>query len=60
VTHILKTKAFPKWVWVIVFILISFNPLFLGLVMGMGLFDIWVDFRKIRATPPPDSMNSME
>jgi uncharacterized protein YybS (DUF2232 family) len=60
VTHILKTKAFPKWVWVIVFILIPFNPLFLGLVMGMGLFDIWVDFRKIRATPPPDPMDSME
>jgi uncharacterized protein YybS (DUF2232 family) len=59
VTHILKTKAFPKWVWVIVFILIPFNPLFLGLVMGMGLFDIWVDFRKIRATPP-DPMDSME
>jgi len=59
VTHILKTKAFPKWVWVIVFILIPFNPLFLGLVMGMGLFDIWVDFRKIRATPP-DPMDPME
>jgi hypothetical protein len=29
-------------------------------VVGMGLFDIWVDFRKIRVTPPPDSMSSME
>jgi uncharacterized protein YybS (DUF2232 family) len=60
VTHILKTKAFPKWVWVIVFILIPLNPMFFGLVLGMGLFDIWADFRKIRVTPPPDSMNSME
>ncbi len=60
VTHILKTKAFPKWVWIVVFILIPLNPIFLGLVMGMGLFDIWMDFRKIRVTPPPDSMNSME
>ncbi len=67
VTHILKTKAAPKWVWIIVFILIPLNsmflglaPMFLGLVMGIGIFDIWVDFRKIRVTPPPDSMNSME
>ncbi|MEE8206331.1 MAG: DUF2232 domain-containing protein, partial [Nitrospinaceae bacterium] len=60
VTHIFKTKGFPKWVWAIVFILILLNPMFFGLVLGMGLFDIWVDFRKIRGTPPPDSMNSME
>jgi uncharacterized protein YybS (DUF2232 family) len=59
VTHILKAKAFPKWVWIIVFILIPLNPMFFGLVVGMGLFDIWVDFRKIRVTPP-DSMNSVE
>ena len=55
VTHILKTKAFPKWVWIIVFILIPLNPMFFGLVVGMGLFDIWVDFRKIRVALPPDS-----
>jgi len=59
VTHILKTKAFPKWVWVIVFILIPLNPMFFGLIVGMGLFDIWVDFRKIRVLPP-DSMSSAE
>jgi uncharacterized protein YybS (DUF2232 family) len=59
VAHIFKRKAFPKWVWIIAFILIPLNPMFFGLVMGMGLFDIWVDFRKIRVTPPT-SMNSME
>lgn len=60
VTHIFKRKKFPKWVWIIAFILIPLNPMFFGLVMGMGLFDIWVDFRKIRVTPPPGSMNTME
>jgi uncharacterized protein YybS (DUF2232 family) len=60
VTHILKSRKFPRWVWFIVFILIPLNPMFFGLVVGMGLFDIWVDFRKIRVTPPPDSMSSME
>lgn len=60
VTHILKSKKFPRWAWIIVFILIPLNPMFFGLVVGMGLFDIWVDFRKIRVTPPPDSMDPME
>ena len=60
VTHILKSRNSPRWVWFIVFILIPLNPMFFGLVVGMGLFDIWVDFRKIRVTPPPDSMSSME
>ena len=60
VAHIFKRKAFPKWVWIIAFILIPLNPMFFGLVMGMGLFDIWVDFRKIRVTPPPGSMDTME
>ena len=60
VTHILKKKSFPKWVWIIVFILIPLNPMFFGLVVGMGLFDIWVDFRKIRVMPPPSSIDSME
>jgi uncharacterized protein YybS (DUF2232 family) len=60
VTHILKSKKFPKWAWVVIFVLIPLNPMFFGLVVGMGLFDIWVDFRKIRVTPPPDSMDSVE
>jgi len=60
VTHILKTKSFPKWAWIIVFVLIPLNPMFFGLVIGMGLFDIWVDFRKIRVVPPPDPMRPME
>ena len=55
VTFILKAKAMPKWVWVIVFVLIPLNPMFLGLVIGIGLFDIWLDFRKIRVMAPPQS-----
>jgi len=29
-------------------------------VIGIGLFDIWVDFRKIRKTPPPGSMDAVD
>jgi uncharacterized protein YybS (DUF2232 family) len=60
VAHILKAKNFPAWIWVIVFGLILLNPMFMGLVIGAGLFDIWADFRKIRITAPPASRNSME
>ncbi len=61
VAHILAAKALPKWVWIIVFFLVLLNPLFMGLVMGLGLFDIWVDFRKIRViAPPPDSGGPVE
>ena len=31
------------------FILIFAQPLLIGLVTGMGVFDMWVDFRKIRS-----------
>jgi hypothetical protein len=30
-------------------------PMFLALAAGLGLFDAWFDFRRIRATPSPES-----
>ncbi len=60
VVHILTAKAFSKWVWIVIFALILFQPMFMGVVMGIGLFDIWVDFRKIRKTPPPGSMDAVD
>ncbi len=60
VVHILTAKAFAKWVWVVIFALILLQPMFMGLVIGIGLFDIWVDFRKIRNAPPPDSMDTVD
>ena len=60
VVHILTAKAFSKWVWIVIFALILFQPMFMGVVIGIGLFDIWVDFRKIRKTPPPGSMDAVD
>ncbi|MGP0564601.1 MULTISPECIES: DUF2232 domain-containing protein [unclassified Nitrospina] len=51
--HILKEKSIPKFFWYLAFLLIFTQPLLIGLVGGLGLFDIWVDFRKIR-TPLPE------
>ncbi len=60
VAHFITAKAFPKWVWIVIFALLLFQPMFMGLVMGIGLFDIWVDFRKIRKAPPPNSMDAVD
>ena len=48
VIHFLKARKVPVFLWFILFILIFAQPLLIGLVTGMGVFDMWVDFRKIR------------
>ena len=52
VTHFLKARKVPLFLWIALFILIFAQPLFIGLVAGIGVFDIWVDFRKIRNPLP--------
>lgn len=46
--YILESKQAPIFLWVLVFFLIIIQPILMGLVIGLGVFDIWVDFRKIR------------
>ena len=46
--HFLKTRKVPIFLWLIFFILIFAQPMLIGLIAGIGVFDIWVDFRKIR------------
>ena len=49
VIHFLKARKVPVFLWFILFILIFVQPLLIGLVAGMGVFDMWVDFRKIKS-----------
>ncbi len=46
--HLLGSKGAHILIWVLVFFLIAIQPFLMGLVIGLGVFDIWVDFRKIR------------
>ncbi len=46
--HTLKSKGVPKFVWILVFFIIMIQPILMGLLVGLGIFDIWVDFRKIK------------
>jgi uncharacterized protein YybS (DUF2232 family) len=54
VTHFLQARKIPVFLWIALFILIFAQPLFIGLVAGIGVFDIWVDFRKIRNPLPEE------
>ena len=49
VIHFLKARKVPVFLWFVLFILIFVQPILIGLIAGMGVFDIWVDFRKIRS-----------
>ncbi len=48
VIHFLKVRNVPTFFWFVLFILIFVQPLLIGLVAGLGVFDIWADFRKLR------------
>ena len=54
VVHFLKARKVPVFLWLFLFILIFAQPLFIGLISGMGVFDIWADFRKIRNPLPSE------
>ena len=48
IVYFLKVRKVPTFFWFILFILIFVQPLLIGLVAGLGVFDIWADFRKLR------------
>jgi predicted membrane protein DUF2232 len=49
--HILAGRNVPRFLWALVFFVIAIQPILLGLLIGLGIFDIWVDFRKIKQRP---------
>lgn len=59
VVHFLETKSVPLFLWVVAIILIFSQPILIGFAIGLGLFDLWVDFRKLRpkAAAPTEDEN---
>jgi uncharacterized protein YybS (DUF2232 family) len=47
IVYFLKVRKVPTFFWFVLFILILVQPLLIGLVAGLGVFDIWADFRKL-------------
>ncbi len=48
VVYFLKARNVQVFFWFVLFVLIFVQPLLIGLVAGLGVFDIWADFRKLR------------
>ena len=42
-----EKKGLPRFVRVVLYAMIAFQQLFLLVVIGIGLFDMWINFRKI-------------
>ncbi len=49
--HIMEAKNLPRFLWALFFLLTLIQPMLIGLIAGLGVFDIWVDFRKLRKKP---------
>lgn len=49
--HFLENRNVPLIFRVVLLLLILIQPLFMGLVVGLGVFDLWVDFRKLKPQP---------
>jgi uncharacterized protein YybS (DUF2232 family) len=41
-------KKLPRFLRIVLYSLVAVQPFLLLAVMGMGLFDVWVDFRKLK------------
>ena len=44
----LESRKVPVFFWILIFIVIVFQPLLIGATIGLGIFDIWMDMRKVR------------
>ena len=46
--HFLDSRNVPVFFWILVFFVIVLQPLLIGVAVGLGIFDTWIDLRKIR------------
>ena len=51
VSFFFQKKSAPSALRFFFYILIAIQPLFMFLVIGLGLFDTWINFRKLDTTP---------
>ena len=53
--YFLESRNVPVFFWILIFFVIAFQPLLVGAAIGLGVFDIWMDMRKIRKTQDQNS-----
>jgi uncharacterized protein YybS (DUF2232 family) len=49
--HFLDSRNVPVFFWILIFFVIVLQPLLIGVAVGLGIFDAWIDLRKIRTKP---------
>ncbi len=52
--HFLESKKVPVFLWSLAILFVFIQPIFMGFIVGLGLFDLWVDFRKIKTRDLPE------
>ena len=53
--YFLESRNVPVFFWVLMFFVILLQPLLVGVSIGLGVFDTWMDLRKIRVTGEQNS-----
>ena len=46
--YFLESRNVPVFFWVLIFFVILLQPLLVGASIGLGIFDTWMDLRKVR------------
>jgi len=49
--HFLDSRNVPVFFWILIFFVIVLQPLLIGAAVGLGIFDTWIDLRKVRTKP---------
>jgi len=53
--YFLESRNVPVFFWILMFFVILLQPLLVGVSIGLGVFDTWMDLRKIRVTGKQNS-----
>ena len=48
--YFLESRNVPVFFWILIFFVILLQPLLVGVSIGLGIFDTWMDLRKVRVT----------
>jgi len=48
IIYFLESRNVPVFFWVLIFFVIILQPLLVGASIGLGVFDAWMDLRKVR------------
>ena len=48
IVYFLESRKVPVFFWVLIFFVIILQPLLVGASVGLGVFDSWMDLRKVR------------